>query len=79
MLFSGTDPESPITEYTLVYEDYRVSGFGDPGSGFQFRVSSFGLPASDRLCQVMSLSLAGFRVVGIMVSCCRVLGGSSFL
>jgi len=25
MLYSGTDPESYITEYTLVYEDYKRS------------------------------------------------------
>ena len=25
-LFEGTDPESYITEYTLVYEDYRLGG-----------------------------------------------------
>ena len=24
MLYSGTDPESYITEYTLVYEDYQI-------------------------------------------------------
>ena len=32
MLYSGTDPESYITEYTLVYEYY---GFRIRGSGFQ--------------------------------------------
>ena len=33
MLYSGTDPESYITEYTSVYED-TVYGFGVRGSGF---------------------------------------------
>jgi len=28
MLYSGTDPESYITEYTLVYEDYRLIACG---------------------------------------------------
>ena len=28
MLYSGTDPESYITEYTLVYEDERTFNLG---------------------------------------------------
>ena len=31
MLYSGTDPESYITEYTLVYEDNLTLAFRHPG------------------------------------------------
>jgi len=33
MLYSGTDPESYITEYTLVYEDYGSGHHLNEGSG----------------------------------------------
>ena len=41
MLYSGTDPESYITEYNLVYEDYEpgfVQTFHREGRGWHTRV-----------------------------------------
>ena len=43
MLYSGTDPESYITEYTLLYEDntFQVAP-SSLGSGLHFRMCILG-------------------------------------
>jgi len=43
MLYSGTDPESYITEYTLVYEDKTKILRGLRSSGGSFDLNDFGL------------------------------------
>jgi len=37
MLYSGTDPESYITEYTLVYEEENLAGSVIPGDRFRIQ------------------------------------------
>ena len=62
MLYSGTDPESYITEYTLVYEDKRL-GLTKLLSRFSKMVSSFTTVVEDAGFAVQIRQLSRFKSV----------------